>query len=309
MNLHNHLNDYLDSLKARHYAKEGIKKHGRNVDFFLSWLSSKNLHIRGSISKAVIKDYELYLFHYQKENGQSFTLKARRERLISLRLFLSFLVKSSVILYNPLMDMALPRVSKSLPKEVFTEKEMIKILSLPDITQPLGLRDRTILETLYSTGLRRRELINLSLYDIDPDKGILLVRQGKNQKDRFVPIGERAVFWVQKYLDEVRPKLVSYLTDDTLFLSTTGVKIQLNSLTNLVSDYVNQANINKKGSCHTFRHTMATLMLENGADIRYIQEILGHVELKTTQIYTRVSIGKLHEVYRRSHPSSFRGTA
>ena len=177
-----------------------------------------------------------------------------------------------------------------------------------DITEPLGLRDRAILEVLYSTGMRRMEIANLKLYDLDTERGTLMVRQGKGRKDRMIPIGERAILWIEKYVEAVRPSLVGIVDDGTLFLTNLSEAFTPNRLTQLVRDYVIAADIGKKGSCHLFRHTCATLMHENGADIRFIQMLLGHAELTTTQIYTQVAIRKLKEIHTATHPAKLGNT-
>ncbi len=159
------------------------------------------------------------------------------------------------------------------------------------------------MEVLYSTGIRRMEAINLTLFDIDTERGTLMVRQGKGKKDRMLPIGERALRWVEKYRDEARGELALHADGGTLFLTHLGEPFIPTRLTQRVHDYIDAAQINKRGSCHLFRHTMATLMLENGADVRYIQAMLGHVSLETTQIYTQVSIRKLKDIHTATHPA------
>jgi integrase/recombinase XerD len=144
------------------------------------------------------------------------------------------------------------------------------------------------------------------MHDIDTERGTLMVRLGKGSKDRMIPIGERALQWIDKYLNETRPNLATGTDGGALFLSKLGMRIGKGRLTRLVRQYVEKAHIGKKGSCHLFRHTMATLMLENGADIRYIQAMLGHVELSTTEIYTQVSIKKLKEIHTLTHPAKAR---
>jgi integrase/recombinase XerD len=160
------------------------------------------------------------------------------------------------------------------------------------------------LETLYSTGIRRMEVINLRVLDLDAERGTLMVRQGKGRKDRTVPIGERAAAWIERYRIEARPQLVMPPDEGVLFLTQEGEELSPARLTQLARDYVAKADIGKTGACHLFRHTCATLMLEGGADIRYIQEMLGHVELSTTQIYTQVSIRRLKTVHSLTHPSA-----
>jgi integrase/recombinase XerD len=167
------------------------------------------------------------------------------------------------------------------------------------------VRDRAILEVFYSTGIRRSELAHLAVTDIDHERATLLVRQGKGKKDRLIPVGERALAWVHRYLAEVRPKLAVAGDDDgTLFLSADGMPFALDALTRLASQYVKASGVPKTGACHLFRHTMATLMLEGGADIRYIQAMLGHAELSTTQIYAQVSVRALQAVHSATHPAA-----
>ena len=230
-------------------------------------------------------------------------MRSQHTRLTPVRAYFKWLTRENYILYNPASEIDLPRLEKRLPKHVLTQSEVETILNLPDSQTLMGIRDRAILETLYSTGIRRMEVIHINLYDIDGDRGTLMVRQGKGKKDRMVPIGERALAWIIKYRDEVRPELAMPNDDGTLFLTNLGEAFTRNRMTQLVRDYVNAANIGKSGSCHLFRHTMATLMLENGADIRFIQAMLGHANVSTTQIYTQVSIRQLKEIHTATHPA------
>jgi integrase/recombinase XerD len=185
-----------------------------------------------------------------------------------------------------------------------TAAEAEKVISQPDISTTLGLRDRAILELLYSTGVRRQELVGLHLRDLDIERRHLMVRHGKGKKDRLLPVSERAMAWVEKYLEEARPRLVLAHDEGVLFLGRYGMALTKQWLTCAVRRYVVASGIKKSGSCHIFRHTLATLMLENGADIRHVQLMLGHAQLTTTQIYTHVSIKALQEVHKRTHPGS-----
>jgi integrase/recombinase XerD len=191
-----------------------------------------------------------------------------------------------------------------LPRDVLTAAEAERILAQPDIHEPIGLRDRAILETLYSTGMRRLELVSLKVWDLDLERATATIRQGKGKKDRIIPLGHRAAQWIRKYLDDARPQLASEPDDKTVFLSNAGEPLALDYLTEVVREYVEAANLGKHGACHLFRHTMATLMLEGGADIRFIQAMLGHADLKTTQIYTHVVIRQLQEIHRATHPAN-----
>ena len=178
------------------------------------------------------------------------------------------------------------------------------MIAQPDTGAPEGLRDRAILETFYATGMRRMEVANLKLYDLDAERGTVMIRQGKGKKDRHIPIGERALAWIGKYIREARPGLLAASEDGTVFLTDAGLPFHRKQLTSLVRSYLRKSKIGKMGGCHLFRHTVATLMLENGADIRVIQELLGHAKLSTTELYTRVSINLLKQVYAATHPAA-----
>lgn len=200
-------------------------------------------------------------------------------------------------------ELELPKLPRRLPRAVLSEREVEKVLALPDVTDQLGLRDRAILEVLYSTGIRRFELAALTVFDIDAERGTMMVR-GKGAIDRVVPIGARALHWVARYLEEVRPSLVLSPDNGTLFLSHDGEAIKLPRLTQMARGHIEAAKLGKTGACHVFRHTMATLMLENGADVRVIQELLGHAKLTSTQLYTRISIRQLKSVHDQTHPGA-----
>jgi integrase/recombinase XerD len=159
------------------------------------------------------------------------------------------------------------------------------------------------LETLYSTGIRRSELINLKLYDIDVKNGSLMVRQGKGQKDRYVPLGSRAIRWLKRYLEEIRPSIVIEPDEGYVFVHEFGEPFSKNRLSDMIKKHLRAAGVDKPGAAHLFRHAMATHMLTNGADIRFIQAILGHAQLTTTEIYTHVTIAKLKEVHAMTHPA------
>jgi integrase/recombinase XerD len=214
------------------------------------------------------------------------------------------LARNNHVLYNPAADIELSKLEQRLPKCVLTASEAEQVINQTDIHTKLGIRDRAILETFYSTGMRRAELMGLRPCDLDMERGTVVIRQGKGKKDRMIPIGERALAWINRYQVEVRPGLlVGDRAGDVLFLTHLGKPFAPDQMSELVAGYVKAANIGKEGSCHLFRHTMATVMLENGAGIRYIQAMLGHAKLETTQIYTRVSIRKLKEVHTKTHPA------
>ena len=218
-----------------------------------------------------------------------------------------YLTREGLILYNPASDLDLPRTEHRLfrrlvghPEDVADDPERASITT----REPAGIRDRAILEVLYSTGIRRMELVNLDIGHLDLSQGLLRVFQGKGKKDRVVPIGARAVEWVEKYLDQVRPQLCPSINLPALFLTNWATRYTDSHLTKIVRELIERAGILKPGSCHLFRHAFATGLLTNGCDIRHIQIMLGHASLETTQIYTHLAITELQEAHKRFHPAS-----
>jgi integrase/recombinase XerD len=298
------LEEHVNALRVRDYSENTIRNQHMHVRYFLLWCAERGLSEPTEITRPVLERYQRHLFHQRKRNGEPLTFRSQNARLIALRQWFRWMTRQNHILHNPASELELPRLPHRLPRNVLTAQEAEQVIAQPDIREPIGLRDRAILEMLYSTGIRRMEVINLKLYDLDLDRGTFLIRQGKGKKDRFVPIGDRAVAWLQKYIREARPQLAIEPDTGTLFLAHTGEEINRDMLTMAVRSYVLKAKVGKAGACHLFRHTMATLMLEGGADIRFIQEMLGHARLDTTQIYTQVSIRLLKQIHSATHPAA-----
>jgi len=295
---------YLERMQVKNYSPGTIQQADDYVHHFIAWGAERSVTRASEVTKPMIDRYQRSLFYHRRTNGQPLSFRTQYLMLTWVKQFFRWLVRENHILYNPASEIELPRVERRLPKHVLTANEADRIITLPDIATPFGLRDRAMLEVLYSTGMRRAELAHLTIYSIDPERGIVVIRQGKGKKDRVVPIGERALSWVQKYLDEGRPGLVNEPDDGYLFLAYTGIPFSPDLLTRWVAGYVDAADIGKRGSCHLFRHSVATLMLERGADIRYVQEMLGHASIETTQFYTKVSIRQLKAIHTATHPSA-----
>jgi len=298
------LAQYADWLRVRNYADATVGNREHYVGEFAKWCAERALTRPAEVTKPLLERYQRWLFQYRQKNGKPLTFPSQLQHLIPVRAFFKWLGRNNHILANPAADLELPRGEKRLPKHILTASEAERVLALPALDDPLGLRDRALLEVFYSTGMRRMEAVGLKLYDLDPERGTVMIRQGKGKKDRMVPMGERAFAWVLRYLEEARPKLALTPDDGTVFLTNLGTPFEPGRLTQLVRDYIDAAETGKRGSCHLFRHTCATLMLEGGADVRFIQQLLGHAELSTTQIYTQVSIRMLKEVHTRTHPGA-----
>lgn len=300
---------YLEWLRIHNYAEPTVKNRELYLGYFIVWCLERGLRRPQDITKPILERYQRSLYHLRKANGAPLSFRGQHARLVPLRAFFKWLARQNYLLYNPASELELPRLEQRLPKHVLTKSEVEQVMYQPNLDESMGVRDRAILETFYSTGMRRSELMNLSVFDLDRERGTVMIRQGKGKKDRMIPIGERALNWIDRYQDEVRAQLVIGRDHATLFLTNTGEPFTPNRLTQMVRTYIQAADIGKSGSCHLFRHTMATLMLENGADIRYIQAMLGHAELSTTQIYTQVSIRKLKEIHTATHPGKARSAA
>jgi len=297
---------FIEDMAMKNYSEGTCYGRELFLLLFLEWAGQRGLTRPEQITRPILQRYQEHIFLYRKKSGEPLSFSSQYNRLVAIRAWFKWLAREQYIVFNPASEIELPKLEKRLPKAILTEGEAEIILNYPDIKMPMGLRNRAILEVLYSTGIRRGELINLLVQDIDMERGTLLVRQGKGKKDRMIPIGERAILWVEKYLEDVRPTLACGADEGRLFLNPYGHPIMPGNLTSSIKKIIKNAGINKHGSCHLFRHTMATLMLEHGASIRYIQAMLGHVKLDTTQIYTQVSIKKLKEIHSLTHPADRR---
>lgn len=297
-------NAYMEWGRVHNFSDHTIDHAFRYLGAFIEWADARGLTKPGEITKPILERYQRWLFHYRKANGDPLSFSTQKCYLVPLRSWFRWLAKHNHILFNPASELELPKQTQALPKGILTVAEADMVMSQPDVADSLGLRDRAILETFYSTGMRRLELAGLGVYDIDRERGTIHIHRGKGKKDRVVPVGERALHWIDRYQQDARPKLlVSGRATNVLFLTHHGEEFTLYRLSQLVQEYITAADIGKKGSCHTLRHTMATLMVEAGCDIRFLQVILGHASLKTTEIYTQVSIRKLVEVHRATHPA------
>ena len=295
---------YLEWLRVHNYSERSVVNVSSSVGQFLRWCDERGLTRPEEITRPILERYQRTLFHHRKPDGRPLTFRTQVARLVRVRGLFRWLVRQNVLVANPASDLEMPRREKRLPKHVLSIAEVERVLALPKQNEVLGLRDRAILEVLYATGLRRSEVAALRIDDIDSDRRTVMVRQGKGKKDRVVPLGERALAWVRRYLDVARPELETAESEGALFLGVLGEALGPPWITERVRRYVEASQIGKKGACHLFRHTMATLMLEGGADVRYVQEMLGHATIETTQLYTQVSIQKLREVHAATHPGA-----
>jgi len=299
----NHMHRFTRWRREKNYSPHTIDNGERTLRVFAAWAAERGLIRPQEITKPILERWQRHLYLHRKADGEPLSVRSQIAHTHPVKAFFRWLARENHILYNPASELEMPRIGRRLPKHIMSVAEVEKVLAVPNLKTPVGVRDRAMLETLYSTGVRRQELINLNVYDLDADRGVVMVREGKGKKDRIIPIGARALAWIDKYLEDVRPDLACGADPGTLFLATTGQPFGPARLAEIVREAVNDSGIGKRGSCHMFRHTMATLMLENGADIRFIQAMLGHAELSSTEIYTQVSIKALKAVHTATHPA------
>lgn len=296
--------DYLSHLEVRGYSPQSVEFRAHMLWYFACWCEERGLTSPAQVTRPLVQRYQRHLFYYRKTNGQPLTAGTQYGRLQVVQMCFRYLVREGQLPANPAADIDLPRKVRSLPRAVLTAEELEAVFAVPDISTPQGLRDRAMLEVLYATGLRRSELARLSVWDIELAARTLWVRKGKGGKDRVLPLSERAAQWVQKYLDFGRPKLSRRDDEKALFLSQLAEPFAPSALSDLVRQYVRAGTSRSSGSCHLFRHSMATAMLDGGADTRFIQAMLGHESLESTQLYTHVALSKLRAVYEATHPGA-----
>ncbi len=302
--MHAEVRTYLDYWRTMGYREAGVLLREKALRRFVAWAHTHGLRSVTQMTLPLLERYQRDLFLYRKADGGSLAMTSQQLLLVPLKGFCKWLARCRRIQDNPAAELALPRKPVTLPARVLTVAEVDRLIREADTATPWGVRDRAILEVLYSTGMRRSELAALAVYDWNRTRSTIAIRQGKGGRDRVVPVGGRAALWLARYLDNVRPRLVTGPDDGTLFLTDYAERFERNRLGDLVRRYLDWAGIGMPGACHLLRHACATHMLENGADIRYIQALLGHADLRSTQIYTRVSIARLREVHAATHPAS-----
>jgi integrase/recombinase XerD len=232
------------------------------------------------------------------DEGAAYSTVARS--LSSIKTFYKFLVLEDYVQNNPTADLETPKIKRKLPA-VLTIEEVDKLMQQPRVTLPLGLRDRAMLELMYGTGVRVSELLHLQIEDVNTTAGFMRCL-GKGRKERIIPVNQTAVDWVIRYLARGRNSLVKNHLERTLFVNARGRAMSRQGFFKILAGYVEKMELNKEVTPHTLRHSFATHLLENGADLRAVQEMLGHADISTTQIYTHLTRSRLMEVYQLYHP-------
>lgn len=294
----------LDRLVAKQMSEATIKGYRNALDVFDAFLLGRGIRDFRDINEETAGAYVTHILtatHGKSNTPYSYI--SVRKKIGYVQKSFALLVKEEKVFLDPFRHLESIKKPDSLPRYVLSKSEIKQLFALPDLDTYMGFQDRTILELLYGTGIRLGELIRLDVADIDFGERLIFIRQGKGKKDRIVPCTEVALAFLREYLDAVRPAL-SYLDsrERALFLTLRGVRVSGRSLRYLFRKYVKKAGITRRVSPHSLRHAFATHMLEGGANVRYIQEILGHEQLSTTAVYTRVTISSLKKMVAQFHP-------
>jgi len=292
---------YLRHLKTLGRPYNTIKGTKYGLKSLVKFLEGENIHHLEDISSDVLEEYQEDLAFRLTVRGTLLSLVTQEKLLVVARGFTRFLKEKDYLLHDPGERIKLPKTPKHLPKIILSTQEVKRLINAPDMQTNMGYRDRIILEILYDTAIRRAEMADIKIPDLDLDTGYIKIT-GKGNKDRVVPLSNRVCEMTESYILGVRP---SFLQDGDLgylILNRLGNKMVANGIYIVVKRCVSLAKIKKNVTTHTLRHTCATHMLKNGAPVRHIQEMLGHESLESTQVYTHVTINDLKEIHARYHP-------
>jgi len=284
--------DYL--ISERGYSRNTIDSYSRELSRFIEFVEEKADGDIKSIGQTHILDYLKHL------SSSRLSRRTQHHNMVVIRQFFKFLMREKHLTVNPASLIDIPKLSKNLP-DYLTIEEVESLLQQPDINDRLGLRDAAILEVMYSAGLRASEVCDLRVNDTNLEAGFLRII-GKGSKERLVPIGERAIDKIREYLSKSRGLLSKNPSIDYLFLNKNGKRLSRVGLWKIIKHYARLANIKKDIYPHILRHSFASHLIQNGADLRAVQEMLGHSDISTTQIYTHLDTKRIIEMYKKFHP-------
>lgn len=302
---------YLTWMEVTRYAGDSIKGAHSDLSWFFRFLGMRAVARVADVTPELLNDYSLWLRENKtrKNEGKTLSLAHLYHRLSGVKQFFKWLAHGMIVLYDPAEDLELPRIHYGLPKTILTQEEVRKLLDAPDLHSPVGYRDKTVLELVYATGIRTAELFKLKVSDVDLKARTVFVRLGKGGKDRLLPLPGLTVGYLTEYIEKVRPRFIKNAKGGdhgTLFVSHTGTAFDRQKLCVLFRRATKTAKLEKHATAMTLRHSIASHLLENGMDIRYIQEFLGHEQISTTQIYAKVTLSGLRKHYNKTHPKEKR---
>lgn len=296
--------EFLQDRRMEGYADKTEERILWSVDYFAEFLKTRDEEKLEFITADTLHKYQMHLYNQLGKRGEPLSLSSQAKALMGVRVLFRWLVRRGYVLADPSSSISLPRQKKPLPKGIMTRREMDRMLAAPNVDTPLGLRDRAILELMYSSGLRNMEVRNLSVTDVNTAEGEVRVRNGKGGVDRVVPLGSIAGKYVDLYVREARAKILGWKEDTgILFVGYHGGKMNGSTVNrNIVRRFAERAGVKKPVTAHGMRHTCATHMLKGRASLRHIQRLLGHKSLESTQVYLRVEVSDLKRELKRCHP-------
>jgi integrase/recombinase XerD len=275
-------------------ARNSLESYRRDLAQFASWLERHHGRLLNDADTALIQSYLGYVFRRKARASSAARL------LSALKRYYRYSLRQGRIQSDPTLNIDSPKLPRALPRTL-TEEDVEMLLAAPDVEQPLGLRDKAMLETLYASGLRVSELVALKLVQVSRDTGVVRVL-GKGSKERLVPLGEEALDWISRYAAQARPRLLGEKKSDDLFVTARGRAMTRQMFWHLLRRYASRAGLKASISPHTLRHAFATHLLNHGADLRVVQLLLGHSDISTTQIYTHVARERLKQLHAKHHP-------
>ncbi len=292
--------ELLDEFSDALWLEDGLSRntldsYRRDLNKFADWLQAQRGAVLLQTTSADIHGYLGHLMLEQKAKASS-----AGRNVSSLKRLFRYLLRQNKISIDPTIQIDTPKLPRNLPKSL-SEQDVDTLLNAPDTQTPLGLRDRTMLEVLYATGLRVSELVTLRVSQVSMDNGVVRV-MGKGSKERIVPLGEVALDWLQRYMTEGRTVLLGQRSSDAMFVTARAEAMTRQMFWYLIKKYARQANLRSALSPHTLRHAFATHLLNHGADLRVVQMLLGHTDISTTQIYTHVARERLKTLHQQHHP-------
>ncbi|PYG87596.1 integrase/recombinase XerD [Ruminiclostridium sufflavum DSM 19573] len=289
-----HIEPFISFLESdKRLSLNTLQSYKRDIEQYISYLHDIYVTNIAMTNKTTVI---AYLLHLQKKGRATSTIS---RNLASIRSFYQYLYKNKVIDTDPTNELESPKVEKKLP-QILSTQEVELLLEQPKCLDLKGIRDKAMLELLYATGIRVSELISLNIDDINLELNYITCNKGS--RERTIPIGTISVAAVQEYLTKSRKLLLQDANDEALFVNINGKRLTRQGFWKIIKHYKNQANINKDITPHTLRHSFAAHLLENGADLRSIQEMLGHSDISSTQIYAQMAKNKIKEVYKKTHP-------
>jgi len=289
------IDTFLNYLSVeRGLANNTITSYREDLNTYLDFIAKSDIDALSKIDKSNITGFMF------DQKGRGIAVNSIARRLAAIRMFHRFLTRERIVKSDPSALIDSPKLWKKIP-ETLTLNEVEELIAQPDVRRSQGIRDRAILETLYATGMRVSEAVNLKKDSVNLDIGFLRCI-GKGNKERVIPLGKKAIAAINKYLEKARPKFLKNKESESLFISRFGRKISRQSFWKILKKYAKSARIKKPIKPHILRHSFATHLLERGADLRSVQEMLGHSNISTTQVYTHIDRNRLKNIHKQFHP-------